>query len=180
MSPSHLWQIGRDLLPEISTNVTWSSLGLDPTRKTKPKYVGDFRLPRFGLCRIYRQICVECSSSEGLKQQGGWVVVSPFYRRRRAEVKGETRSVFQGGLIAVFSSAACGCELRRSTIGQRRVRPVLVVVPSPQMQLSSGIGEGEEHLHVQALVAQLAVERFDIAVLDRLARAAEVQRNTFL
>jgi hypothetical protein len=48
------------------------------------------------------------------------------------------------------------------------------------LSAGSSIGEGEEHLHVQALVAQLAVERFDIAVLDRLARADEVQMNTVL
>jgi hypothetical protein len=31
----------------------------------------------------------------------------------------ETRSVFQGGFIAVISTAAYGCKLRRRAIGQR-------------------------------------------------------------
>jgi hypothetical protein len=35
---------GSDLPPEISTIWIWSSLVVDPPRKTKPKEVGDFGL----------------------------------------------------------------------------------------------------------------------------------------
>jgi hypothetical protein len=35
----------------------------------------EIRPARFGLCRIDRQNCGECGSSEYLKQQGGGVVV---------------------------------------------------------------------------------------------------------
>ena len=41
--------------------------------------------------------------------------------RRRAGGKWETRSVFQGGFTAVFSTAARGGELCRGSVGQRRV-----------------------------------------------------------
>ena len=54
---------------------------------------------------------------------------------------------------------------------------MVVIVPPPEMQLATSVGQGEEDLHVQALVPQLAVERFDIAVLDRLARPDEVQMH---
>jgi hypothetical protein len=37
--------------------------------------------------------------------------------------KWETRSVFQGGIIAVFSTAAGGGELRRGEVVERRVDP---------------------------------------------------------
>jgi hypothetical protein len=40
--------------------------------------------------------------------------------------------------------------------------------------------QGEEDLHVQTLVTQLAVEAFDVAVLDGLARPNEVQMHAVL
>ena len=85
---------------------------------------------------------------------------------------------WESGKRAAFSKAASppsfpplhrGGKLCRGSIGQRRVRAVVVVVPPPQMQLPAGVGQGEEDLHVQTLVAQLAVEAFDVAVLHRLA-----------
>jgi hypothetical protein len=94
--------------------------------------------------------------------------------------KWETRSVFQGGFIAVFSTAAAGGELRRGAIGQRQTQAVMVVVAAPEMQLPPSVGQSKEDLHVQALVAQLAVEAFDIPVLDRLAREDEVEVNAVL
>jgi len=90
----------------------------------------------------------------------------------------ETRSVFQGGSIAVFSTAAGGCKLRRCTVVQSRVGALVVVVAPPEMQLPPGVGQVEEHLHVQALVAELAVEALDVAVLHWPAWADEVQMHS--
>jgi Domain of unknown function (DUF4136) len=50
--------------------------------------------------------------------------------------KWETRSVFQGGFTAVFSSAASSGELCRASVIQRGVRTVMVVIPPPKMQLT--------------------------------------------
>jgi hypothetical protein len=87
--------------------------------------------------------------------------------RSRAQGKWETHSVFQGGLIAVFSSAPPAGKLCRGPIRKRRVRTLMVVIMAPQGQFAACIGEGEEDFHVQALIAQLAVEALDVAVLDR-------------
>jgi hypothetical protein len=65
----------------------------------------------------------------------------------------ETRSVSQGVFIVVISSAAYGCELSWRAVCKRRVRPALVIVVDPEFQLPSGIGQAEQHLHVQALIA---------------------------
>ncbi len=54
----------------------------------------------------------------------------------------------------------------------------MIVVAPPEMQLPASVGQGEEHFHVQTFVSQLAVEAFDIAVLNRLARPDEVQMHT--
>jgi hypothetical protein len=78
----------------------------------------------------------------------------------------ETRSVCQGGFIVNISTAAYGCELSWRVICRRRVRLVVIVVVEPDSQLAPGIGQAEEHLHVQALVAQPSVEALDVAVLD--------------
>ncbi len=49
----------------------------------------------------------------------------------------------------------------------------MVVVMAPQSQLAARIGQGEEDFHVQTFVAQLSIKRFNVAVLDRLARPNE-------
>jgi hypothetical protein len=77
---------------------------------------------------------------------------APFYNAW------ETRSVFQGGFTAVFSTAASSGELCRRSVIQRGVRTVMIVIPPPKMQLTPSVGQGEEDLHVQTLVTQLAVE----------------------
>ena len=100
--------------------------------------------------------------------------------RSRAEGEWETRSVFQGGLIADFSSAADGCVFVRRPVRECRVRPVIVLVMAPQGQLAASIGQGEEDFDVQAFIAQLAVEALNVAVLDRLARPDEVRCTPFL
>jgi hypothetical protein len=45
------------------------------------------------------------------------------------------------------------------------------------MQLTPSVGQGEEDLHVETLVTQLAVEAFDVAVLHGLARPNELQMH---
>ena len=54
-------------------------------------------------------------------------------------------------------------------VAQRGMRPDVVVVVSPEGQLSAGISQAVEDLLVQAFVAQAAIEGLDVAVLLRLA-----------
>ena len=54
------------------------------------------------------------------------------------------------------------------------MRPDLVVVVSPGFDLGSGVVETDEPVVVQALVAKLAAEALDVAVLDGLPGADEV------
>ena len=56
----------------------------------------------------------------------------------------------------------------------------MVVVVAPAVELLARIGQTEEDLHVQAFVAQLAVETLNVAVPDRLARPDEVQMHSVL
>lgn len=51
----------------------------------------------------------------------------------------------------------------------------MVVVLLPALKLLPCVGQGEEDLHVQAFVPQLAVEAFDLTVLDRSSRPDAVQ-----
>jgi len=55
---------------------------------------------------------------------------------------------------------------------------MVVVIVKPKCQLATGIGQGEEDLHVQALVAQPAVEALDVAVLHGPSWPDEVQMHT--
>jgi len=48
------------------------------------------------------------------------------------------------------------------------------------MQLAASVGQGKEYLHVQTLVAQLAVEAFDITVLQWLTWPDEIQMHAVL
>ena len=54
------------------------------------------------------------------------------------------------------------------------------MVPSPGLDLGSGIVQRQEPVGVQALVAQAAVEALDERIIGRLARAAEVERYAVL
>ena len=95
--------------------------------------------------------------------------------RRSAGEMWETCSVFQGGFIAVISTAASGREFGWGSISQRRMRPMMVVIMSPQRQLAPRVCQSEEYFHVQALVAQSSVEALDVPVLDRSPWTDEVQ-----
>lgn len=69
-----------------------------------------------------------------------WTSSAHLGRRRRAVGKWETRRIFQGGLIAVFSAAADGSKLCRGSVGKRRVWAVVVVIALPEIELPSRIG----------------------------------------
>jgi hypothetical protein len=51
----------------------------------------------------------------------------------------------------------------------------LVVILPPALELVAHVGEREEDLDVQAFITQSPVERFDVAVLHRLAGSNEVE-----
>jgi len=53
----------------------------------------------------------------------------------------------------------------------------LVVILSPALELLSDVAQVEEGLDVQAFIAKAPVERFDVAIVDRLARADELRRS---
>jgi len=59
-------------------------------------------------------------------------------------------------------------EFIRRSIRQRAVRTLLVVVASPLVEFSPCVGQVQENFHVQAFIAQPAVEAFDVAILDEL------------
>jgi len=68
---------------------------------------------------MYRQIAVGIAQVRASSNRVE--VFLPLLLRypRGAEVKSQMRSVFQGGLISVFSSAACGRALGWSSIRER-------------------------------------------------------------
>jgi len=65
-------------------------------------------------------------------------------------------------------SGAC-CKLVRCEPVQARVRSECVVVAPPFFDDPSGLGQVGEEVLVEALVAQLAIEALDEAVLGRFA-----------
>src|SRR5206468_5512697 len=76
---------------------------------------------------------------------------SGFVRRSHASVAGRSRAPLR--------------KLRWCEIAERRVRPHLVVVAPPGLDLLPRVGQIEEPVLVQTLVAELAVEALDEAVL---------------
>ena len=68
-------------------------------------------------------------------------------------------------------------ELLRRSVVQRAVRAFAAVLPPPVRQRLAHIVQGAEPARVEALVAQPAVEAFDVAVLHRLARLDVDQSN---
>ena len=55
------------------------------------------------------------------------------------------------------------------------MRPERVVILAPGFDRFLGVVQTDEHMLVKALVAKLAIEALDVAVLDRLPRLNEVQ-----
>ena len=56
----------------------------------------------------------------------------------------------------------------------------MVVIRPPRFDLAPSICDRQELIRVQTLIAQLAVEGFDKAVLDGLSGSDEVEQNTAL
>src|SRR6266481_1092273 len=83
--------------------------------------------------------------------------------------KWETRSVFQGGLAAVFSTVPGRgfCKLFRCTIAERRVRTALVVVLTPCFDRLPGLRQAAEPVFIEALVPQSSIETLHVSVLHR-------------
>lgn len=52
-----------------------------------------------------------------------------------------------------------------------------IVLPAPALDAPLGVGEIEEELFVQALVAELVVEALAVGIVDRLAGSDEAERN---
>jgi len=62
-----------------------------------------------------------------------------------------------------------GRELHRGQGAETAVRPQVVVILPPRLDDRTGFRQAAEQVLVKALVAQLAVERFNECVLHRLA-----------
>jgi hypothetical protein len=60
------------------------------------------------------------------------------------------------------------------------VRPALIVVAAPRFDLGPSVGQRQEPVRIQTLVARATIERFYKGIVGRLARAAEVQRDAVL
>ena len=63
----------------------------------------------------------------------------------------------------------------RCQVPERAVWTMLVVVPTPRFDLRPDVGEREELMHVQALVAQAPVEGLDVGVFHGFAGPDEVE-----
>ncbi len=67
------------------------------------------------------------------------------------------------------------CELDWGMILQTGMRSFLVVVPTPRLDLKPRVGDVQEPVRRQALVAEPAVEAFNVGVLNGLAGLDEGQ-----
>ena len=65
----------------------------------------------------------------------------------------------------------------RGQITETQVRPGAIVLMAPLLDLAPRIGKREEHLLIEALLAQATVGRLDECVLDRLARRDKPRRG---
>lgn len=60
------------------------------------------------------------------------------------------------------------------------MRTALIIIPSPGLDLGPRVGQRQEPVRVQALVAQAAVERLHERVVGGLARPREIERGPVL
>ena len=70
-----------------------------------------------------------------------------------------------------------GQVFRRGQVLERAVWAALVVGLSPPLDDLLGVGERGEPMLVQAFLAQPAIEGFDIGIISRFSRSAEVEFN---
>lgn len=68
----------------------------------------------------------------------------------------------------------------RDVVSDRRMRSILIVVSTPILHLFAGVRKRQEPMGVQTFRPELAVEGFDEAIISRLSRPGEVQRNAAL
>ena len=62
-------------------------------------------------------------------------------------------------------------EANRGLVADGPVRPILVVVLAPILQLFAGVGKGQEPMRVEALRPEASVERLDEGVVGRFSGA---------
>ena len=65
--------------------------------------------------------------------------------------------------------------LARRQMTERAVGPLVIVIVAPGVQQGLGVREVDEAVHIQALIAQAAVETLDTRVLYGLLGPDEVQ-----
>lgn len=91
---------------------------------------------------------------------------------------------WRGSLESGFHRSGFGRQLLgiggRGQAAQDLLRSLLVVFPSPGLDLGAGVQQRREPVLVEAFVAQAAVEALDVGVLVRLAWLDQAQLNTAL
>ena len=96
--------------------------------------------------------------------------------------KWETRRVFQGHAVTVFSTAffARQTKLFRCLISKAAVRTNSVVVNAPDLDMAPGVGDRDEPVFIQAGIPKFAVVTFDKGVLCRFAGLNEMKLHPAL
>src|SRR5450631_4457954 len=79
--------------------------------------------------------------------------------------------------VFAFRICIARCEFLRCQVAHRTVRAHLVVIDPPAFNGFACIVQGEKPVFVQAFLAELSMEAFDVAVLHWPARRDEVQRS---
>jgi hypothetical protein len=96
--------------------------------------------------------------------------VPPFLVHSRSEDSGFLQPAWDG------ASPIPGGEFCWRHVAQCCVRPALIVLPSPSLDLPLSVFQAQEPIRVQAFFPQPAVERFHVRVVGRLSWSAEIQR----
>ena len=66
-------------------------------------------------------------------------------------------------------------ELTRGQVAERAVRTMVIVIPTPRFDDGFRVVQRCELMHVETLVAQAAVERFDVGVIRRFSGPREIE-----
>ncbi len=133
-----------------------------------------------GICGVYRTQQTQLTTSSKLPLSAACCVMSvdSFSAPPFTAAEGRTKSCLGSGFedrrtrhhagqrVVRWPRGACGGRARRpgggeglrALIVQRAMRSHLVIVFAPPLELLAHIGEGEEYLHVQTLIAQAPVE----------------------
>jgi hypothetical protein len=100
--------------------------------------------------------------------------VAPGTNTQRFCQPGHATFTYEAVCVERFKRVTLGRRRPEKSICQRAVWAVLVVVASPLVEFRSRIGQIQEHLHVQAFIAQPTVETFDVAILNGSARTNKI------